>query len=144
MQVMYNGGFILVVVAGIIAIVNILIISIFERTGEIGTLRAIGATKNYIRGMIYLETLVLSIIAGFLAIITGKIVINIINNASLMINNNLIASLLGERTLNVSFIPLVAVISLVTSVLLGFLSSIFPVRMALGIEPVTAAIKRQV
>lgn len=142
LQIMYNGGFLLLVTAGIIAIVNILIISVFERTGEIGTLRAIGASKNYVKRMIYLENLLLSLAAGILAIATGYLIIAIINNASLKINNNLTASLFGGSNLQISFSPFVAIISMGASLLLGFLSSIFPVMMALKIEPVSALTKR--
>jgi ABC-type antimicrobial peptide transport system permease subunit len=138
LQILYNGGFQLVVVAGVIAIVNILIISIHERTGEIGTLRAIGATKNYILTMIFIETIILSFLAGMLAVLLGNFLIRIVNHAGITINNGLIRSLLGSSILEISFLPSIAALSLFVSVFLGCISTIFPVKMALAIEPVTA------
>ncbi|MBI9098164.1 MAG: FtsX-like permease family protein [Spirochaetaceae bacterium] len=138
LQILYNGGFLLVLIAGIIAIVNLLVISVFERTGEIGTLRAIGASKGYIGGLFYLENIILSLIASLLALALSFLLIRVINRAGLTINNSLIVSLLGMSTVRVTFLPLMAFISMITSVLLGFLSTLFPVSLAMKIEPVTA------
>jgi len=141
LQVMYNGGFLLVVFAGIIAIVNILIISIYERTGEIGTLRAIGATKKYILSLIFIENLILSFLGGLLAITGGEIIRQIINRTHIAISNSVVQSLMGGTVLKLSFSPSVAFISLLTALVLGIISTIYPVRMALSIEPVTAVAK---
>ncbi|MDR0719297.1 MAG: ABC transporter permease, partial [Treponema sp.] len=64
LQTLFNAGVFLVSVAGIIAAVNILLISVFKRSREIGTLRAIGAGDGYIRSLILTENIILAFAAG--------------------------------------------------------------------------------
>ena len=58
-------------IAGVFAIGNILLITVKERTKEIGIRRAIGATPFEIKRQIVLESIFLTIIAGIFGIISG-------------------------------------------------------------------------
>ena len=60
-------------IAGVIAIGSILLITVKERTKEIGIRRALGATPSKIRGQIVLELVFLTLIAGVLGIIFWRI-----------------------------------------------------------------------
>jgi len=137
-QVLFNAGMFLVCVTGVITVINILLISIFRRTREIGTLRAIGSSDLYISSLIILENIILSVFAGLTGILAGFLFIKGINILSVNIPNDLIASLLGGRILTLDFIPHVAVFSFVLAVLLGIIISIYPVYVTLRIEPVEA------
>jgi ABC-type antimicrobial peptide transport system permease subunit len=137
-QFLLNGGVFLVSVAGIIAAVNILLISLFKRTREIGTLRAIGAGDGYIRSLILGENLVLAAGAGFLGLLLGYCFIRLINAALIVIPNNLIASLLGGPVLRLSFIPRIALSSFALALALGLVTAVFPVEAAVRIDPVAA------
>ncbi|MDR0449729.1 MAG: ABC transporter permease [Treponema sp.] len=137
-QFLLNGGIFLVSVAGIIAAVNILLISLFKRTREIGTLRAIGAGDWYIRSLILGENLVLAAGAGLLGLLLGCCFIRLVNAALIVIPNSLVASLLGGPVLRLSFIPSVALSSFAVALVLGLLSAVFPVEAAVRIDPVVA------
>ena len=137
-QVLFNVGMILVCIAGIITVINIILISVFRRTREIGTLRAMGASDLYISSLILLENLVLSVFAGAAGILGGFIFIKCINYLSVEIKNELISSLFGGSVLNLEFIPHIAVISFLLAALLGIIVSIYPIRVTLKIEPVEA------
>ncbi|QQO09813.1 ABC transporter permease [Breznakiella homolactica] len=137
-QTLFNAGIFLVSIAGIIAVVNILLISVFRRTREIGTLRAIGASDGYIRGLILKENCMLSFLAGVIGIIAGILCITIVNRLEIIIPNALLASLLGGTILTIEFLPSVAAFSLGISLVLGFLASLYPVEAAVHIEPVVA------
>ncbi|MBN2444208.1 MAG: FtsX-like permease family protein [Spirochaetales bacterium] len=137
----FNGGFILVMIAGIIGIINILLISLFRRTREIGTLRAIGASDSYILGLIFAENLILSFIAGILGILFGTIVVFWVNAAGINLAGTMIASLMGRQVLSIRFSFPLVFISLGTSLGLGFISSLYPVYTALKIEPIVAVAK---
>lgn len=137
-QAFFNGGIFLMSTAGIIAAINILLISVFKRTSEIGTLRAIGAGDGYIRILILGENLLLSCIAGCVGILSGLWVIHAVNRAAIVIPNDLIASLLGGSVLSLHIIPPVAGASFGVALLLGTFASVFPVETAVRIDPVVA------
>jgi putative ABC transport system permease protein len=137
-QSLFNGGIFLVSAAGIIATVNILLISVFRRTREIGTLRAIGAGDGYIRFLILGENLILAVSAGVLGVLAGAWCIMALNAAGLIIPNALIASLLGGAVLRLDFIPPVAAISFGLAVFLSLAASVFPVETAVRINPIVA------
>ena len=70
------------ILGGIIGIGNILLISVKERTKEIGIRRAIGATPKEIRTQIIIESVFLTIIAGITGIILGALVLFSISMAT--------------------------------------------------------------
>jgi putative ABC transport system permease protein len=137
-QTLFNLGIFIVSVAGIIAAVNILLISLFKRTREIGTLRAIGSGDGFIRLLIMGENTVLALIAGFIAVLCGFGLIQILNCLALTISNPLMASLFGGGVLRLDFIPGIALGSFLMAILLGLFASVYPVEMAVRIDPVIA------
>jgi ABC-type antimicrobial peptide transport system permease subunit len=119
--------------------VNILLISVFRRTREIGTLRAIGAGDGYIRLLILGENVILSFIAGGLGVLGGFFFFRFVNSLGIFIPNPLIASLLGGGSvITLSFLPGVAVVSFAVAVILGFAASLYPVETAVRIDPIVA------
>lgn len=65
--------------AGVIAVSNILLITVKERTKEIGVRRALGATPKIIKRQIILESIVLTIIAGAVGFIIAVGLLYILN-----------------------------------------------------------------
>lgn len=137
-QSLFNAGIVLVSIAGIIAIVNILLISVFRRTREIGTLRAIGASDSYIRSMILCENSTLSLIAGILGVLSGILILNIVNRMEITIGNNLISTLLGGSRIQIDVSPGISFVSVAVAVVLGFFSSLYPIQTAVKIDPIIA------
>jgi ABC-type antimicrobial peptide transport system permease subunit len=135
---LFNIGMFLVSVAGIIATVNILLISVFKRTGEIGSLRAIGAYDGYIRTLILGENLILAFIAGALGVLGGYWFLHTVNGMGITIPNTLIASLLGGAAVRVPFSPSAAGASFGIALFLGFAASLYPVETAVRINPIVA------
>ena len=139
----YNGGFFLVTFAGIIAIINIFVVTLFERTKEIGTLRAIGASKNYIRLLILLEAVILSLISGLCSSVLSFLIIKVINAMEISVGNSMLKTLLGGGTLKISFYPVMVFNAFWISLGIGLVSSLYPISMALKIQPVEAVAKGQ-
>jgi putative ABC transport system permease protein len=137
-QTLFNAGIVLVSIACVIAIINILLIAVFRRTREVGTLRAIGASDGYIRSLILFENTVLSSVAGILGVFVGIGMILIINEMNIVIGNNLIASVLGGSNIQLDISFGVSVTSFFVAVILGFLASLYPVQMAVKIDPIIA------
>lgn len=117
------------IMAGVIGIGNILLISVKERTKELGIRRALGATPREVRLQIILESVFLTVIAGIIGIILGAAVL----------------SLLGSATQDVDFpysnptvpVPLV-VGALLVMVILGTLIGLIPAQRAVSIKPIDA------
>ena len=59
------------VLISIFGVVNTLVLSVFERTRELGMLRAVGMTRRQVRRMIRFEGIITSLIGGALGIVVG-------------------------------------------------------------------------
>ena len=69
----------LTIIAGVIAISNILLITVTERTKEIGIRRALGAKPSEVRNQILLESVVITLASGLLGFIFGILLLMIID-----------------------------------------------------------------
>ncbi|MDR0908766.1 MAG: FtsX-like permease family protein [Spirochaetaceae bacterium] len=138
LQTLFNGGVILVSIAGIIAVINILLIAVFKRTWELGTLRALGASGSFIRGMILIENCIIGIAAGIAGTIIGIIILVQVNKTGISISNNLLATLFGGHRLFISISPDLAFLSVLAAFILSALSSIYPIEKAARIQPIVA------
>ena len=59
------------VIVSLFGIVNTLVLTVFERTRELGMLRAIGMTRRQVRRMIRHESVITALIGGVLGIVLG-------------------------------------------------------------------------
>jgi putative ABC transport system permease protein len=117
-------------IAGVFAIGNILLITVKERTKEIGIRRAIGATPKSIRQQIILESVFLTTVAGMIGIIFGAAVLMIID---LQWGQGVDAALVNP-TVNIPII----LIAFTTLVILGTLIGLIPAHMATIVKPIEA------
>ena len=117
-------------IAGVIAIGSILLITVSERTKEIGIRRAIGATPGNIKVQIILESVFLTLVAGILGIIFAGGILMMIN-ASLTDGDGIP---FVNPTVNTT-IALGAVGALVT---FGTLIGLIPAQRAISIKPIDA------
>jgi ABC-type lipoprotein release transport system permease subunit len=138
LQALFNSGVALACFTGIIAIINIMLIAVFRRQREIGTLRAIGASGSYIRSLIICENGCLGVFAGFAGIAAGIFVLRAVNGLGITIENDLIAGLLGGEILTIDFSPSAALFSFTAALVLSVLASIYPVETAVKIQPIAA------
>src|SRR5690606_7019208 len=70
-KAIFNVVVLVIAVVAVIIIMNTLVISVTERTTEIGTMRALGAQKTFIRRMIVWETVITSGVFGLLGVVVG-------------------------------------------------------------------------
>ena len=86
---LYNGifGFLGLIVFGVVifSVANTIVMSIFERTREIGTLMAIGTTRGRVWRMFFLEGLMTGVLGGLLGLAIGALLATIINNVNVML-----------------------------------------------------------
>lgn len=117
-------------IAGVFAIGNILLITVKERTKEIGIRRALGAKPWEIKRQIILESVFLTSIAGALGIISGGLVLMLIDAT---IGQGSDATLLNPTV----DIPVI-IIAAITLVVLGTLIGLIPAHTAVSIRPIEA------
>ena len=117
------------ILAGVIGIGNILLISVKERTKELGIRRALGATPSEVRSQIILESVFLTMIAGILGIILGAATLSIINNITKD----------ADFPYTNPTVPIPYVLgALVIMVVLGTLIGLIPAQRAVSIKPIDA------
>ena len=117
-------------IAGVFAIGNILLITVKERTKEIGIRRAIGATPFEIKRQIVLESIFLTIIAGIFGIISGGWILIAMDSAY--------GSGPDSILINASVPILVLFISVIILVVFGTLIGLIPANRATSIKPIDA------
>ncbi len=117
-------------IAGVFAIGNILLITVKERTNEIGIRRAIGAKPWEIKRQIILESVFLTTIAGALGIIFGGLVLMLID-ATMGKGPD---AALTNPTVDIPVI----IIAAVTLIVLGTLIGLIPAQTAVSIKPIDA------
>lgn len=118
--------------SGIIGISNIMLVTVRERTREIGVRRALGAKPMQIMVQILSESFVLTTIAGLIGFMCGIGLLQLINTllAEVLATGNVFAELL------VSFN--VAILAMVILIVSGILAGIMPAMRALNIKAIDA------
>ena len=118
------------IIAGVIGIGNILLISVKERTKEIGIRRAIGATPKEIKLQIILESVFLTIIAGVIGIIMGAFILFTVDQAT----KNITDYPFTNPTVPIEYIAG----ALILMIFLGVLIGLIPAKKAVSIKPIDA------
>jgi len=100
LKTVFNMLVILVAVVAVIIIMNTLVISVTERIPEIGTMRAIGAQKPFVRRMIMLETLLIAVVFGAIGILVGSGVTGVLGAIGIESENFMLQVFMGGPVLN--------------------------------------------
>ncbi|WP_340200372.1 ABC transporter permease [Ascidiimonas sp. W6] len=118
------------ILAGVIGIGNILLISVKERTKELGVRRALGATPGEVRGQIILESVFLTVVAGILGITMGGLLLSGLDAAF---------SDKGDFPYTNPTVPIPLIIGAVVIMIgLGTLIGLIPAQRAVSIKPIDA------
>ena len=134
-KIVFNVVIIVIAVVAVIIIMNTLVISVTERISEIGTMRAIGARKGFVRSMIGAETVTLAFVFGGAGVVLGLVLLLILGATGIRASNLFLRILFGGEVLR----PVVSLGSVAFSLLMvaaiGVLSSLYPLAVALRISP---------
>ena len=112
------------VIVSLFGIVNTLVLTVFERTRELGMLRAVGMTRRQVRRMIRHESVITALIGGVLGIVLG-----IILGALLIARVDFIEFALPTTQI---------VVFAIATIIVGILAAIFPARRAARLDPLQA------
>jgi putative ABC transport system permease protein len=110
-------------VVGGIGIMNIMLVSVRERTREIGIRKAVGARSRDILAQFLIEALTLSILGGVVGIVVGVAI------------SALIGAIAGW---GLALSPVIPVVAVAFSVLVGIVFGVWPARQAAVLDPIVA------
>jgi len=120
----------LTILAGVIAISNILLITVKERTKEIGIRRALGAKPSEVRNQILLESVVITLSSGLLGFMSGIFVLMILD----MLTQNQDAFPFYNPTVDYGNV----FSAMAVMVVLGLIIGMIPAQRAVKIRPIEA------
>jgi putative ABC transport system permease protein len=104
------------IIVSLFGIVNTLVLSITERTRELGMLRAIGTSRRQIRRMVRYESVITALIGGLLGLVLGMVLAFLVTQA------------IDEFSVSVPVVPLIVLLLLAG--LAGVLAAVLPARRA--------------
>jgi len=117
----------LAVVIAILGIINTLLLSVVERTREIGLIRAVGATRAQVRRMIVLESLLIAVFGAVVGVVVG------------VVYGVLLQRVLASQGISVLSIPWVRIAALVlVAAVGGVAAALWPARRAARLDVLRA------
>ena len=116
----------LAVFVSIFGMINTLVLSVYERTREIGMLRAIGMTRRQVRRMIRQESIITALIGAAIGLPLGIFLAALVNTA------------LSEYNIRFSIPWAQLVVLTIVAIIIGILAAIAPARRAAKLNPLEA------
>ncbi len=123
MLLMFNGLLFLAVIIALFGITNTLWLSVFERTREVGLLRAVGMSRWQVRRMVLWESIIVAVIGAVLGIAVGTFFGVVVTAA------------LGAQGIDVLAVPIASIVGLVIfGAIVGVVASVAPARKAARLD----------
>lgn len=123
------GGFVIGIITLLgasIALMNIMMVSVTERTREIGIRKSLGATPGVIRFQFLSEAVIICLLGGLGGLLFGLLV------------GNLLSSVISQGTSGFVFPWLWMILGIVVCVVVGVLSGVYPAIKASKLDPIEA------
>jgi len=137
----FNLLIIILAIVVFIIIMNTMVVSVIERTSEIGTMRAIGAEKKFVKKLFYSEAVILTSLSALAGIVFAFICMLIFNSFNIAITNSIAKMILGGGLLHFSPTPKIIITTIVVALVGSVISNRYPVKSALRITPIKALSK---
>ncbi len=126
-------------IAGVVGVSNIMLIVVKERTKEIGIRKAIGASPSSVIGLILLESIMITTIAGYIGLVLGTGLMEMINyfmvqSAGPVVEENGGGSMFLNPTVDIN----IAIYATLLLIFAGAIAGYIPAKRAASIKPIVA------
>jgi ABC-type lipoprotein release transport system permease subunit len=136
--VLYTAVFIIFAIA-LVIINNAMVMATLQRVKEIGTMRAIGAQKSFVRRMLLVETAAVSLLFGLLGAATGAAVVWLIRvTGGIAARNDQLYFFFSGPALLPTLGTTSVLVSLAIVLVVSILSGFYPALIAMRVSPVEA------
>ena len=115
-------------VVGGVGIMNIMYLSVIERTREIGLRKAVGASNGIIRTQFLIEAILITVMGGIIGVLLGAVIVTILGFVSALMGYNF--------QMSISLDSVLAGIG--SALVFGVLFGLYPARKASLLSPVDA------
>lgn len=122
MSILLGGIASISLIVGGIGVMNVMLVSVTERTKEIGIRKALGAKKSDILIQFLIESLTLSILGGLIGVVLGIVIGNLAQNFGYTFENSIGITILAFSS----------------SAIIGLIFGIFPAYRAAKLRPIEA------
>lgn len=137
-QLLFNVAVFILGFVAIIIIMNTLVVSVMERTSEIGTMRALGAQKTFVTKMFIAETGFITLVFGLIGLAAGSLIILALNRVGIPTDNDALKFLGGGGIIRPTVTSAPIAFSLVFMGIIAAFSWMYPVFIALKVSPLKA------
>jgi ABC-type lipoprotein release transport system permease subunit len=130
-----------VIVLFLVALVTIniaLVLATLERTGEIGTIRALGAQRPFVVKLILLESQFVGVFASLIGAGAAWALVGWLGRIGLPAGNDFLSVLFGGKALYPSMAPEHAVLGIGLVLVVSFAATLYPALLAARVPPVVA------
>jgi len=129
-QTMIAAVAVIAVIVALIGVVNTVLMSVYERTGEIGIMKALGARRGDVFQLIWLETLMLCLAGGVAGALAAALGAGVVEAAVRSLAD------MGVSGSIVKITPALVGESVLGAVVLGFFGGLYPAWRAASMRPV--------
>ena len=140
-NVIFNIMIVILAIVVFFIIMNTMTVSVVERTGEIGTMRAIGAEKSFVRSLFFVESMIITVFSAIAGAVVAGLISLIINSLGIDIDNSMAKVILGGGAVHFSITPVIVIVTIIAATIGSILSNIYPVSSALKVSPLKALSK---
>lgn len=131
-QILVTSVALIAIIVAVFGVVNTILMSVFERTQEIGVMKAIGASKPDIFALIWFETILICGMGG----LVGSVIAILAGNTVEFFVKKLLPFAPSGNLVHIN--PGLLAVSLIGAVILGLVSGIYPALRASSMRPIEA------